>query len=172
MFAAAHRLRRVGLAFDFGSPLQVFSPQQPCKMRVVSSALLSVCLLSSRVFADLRSTVYAATIARSGSASNCTAVSSLFTPDGSYESPVGSGSVTGAVAIAAACENWNALIDHASGNGWCACTEDIVHLLPTINTYNPPLARLQILALFSAPQMKLRSRYRSALSAKVAAKST
>ena len=90
---------------------------------------LSVALLSTRALADLRSTVYAATIARSGSASNCSLFSSLFTPDGAYESPVGSGLVVGPTAIAAACEDWNALINQTCGNGWCEC--------PTRDTERP-----------------------------------
>ena len=67
--------------------------------------------------ADMRSAVFAAVVARSGQTSNCSLFSSMFAPDGVYESPVGSGWKVGPAAIEADCEAWNALIG-PQGNGW------------------------------------------------------
>ena len=67
--------------------------------------------------ADMRSAVFAAVVARSGETSNCSLFSSMFAPDGVYESPVGSGWKVGPAAIEADCEAWNALIG-PQGNGW------------------------------------------------------
>ena len=84
------------------------------KSSLALTALLG-CLFGTD--ADLRSTIYAAVVARSGLQSNCSAFSSLFTPGGQYESPVGSGGVVGPAAIARECEAFNSLIG-VDGSGW------------------------------------------------------
>lgn len=67
--------------------------------------------------ADLRSTIYAAVVSRSGLKSDCASFSALFTTDATYESPVGAGGVVGRAAIAQQCEAFNALIG-VDGSGW------------------------------------------------------
>ena len=85
------------------------------------NSLLSICLafllLTNFASADMRSSVFAAIVARSGQISNCSLFSSMFLPDGIYESPVGSGWKIGPAAIQADCEVWNSLIG-PQGNGW------------------------------------------------------
>ena len=71
---------------------------------------LALLCLAHAASADLRSTIYASVVARSGLKSNCSLFASLFTPDGSYESPVGAGGVTGRAAISAECERFNAYV--------------------------------------------------------------
>lgn len=78
-------------------------------------ALLALLLAPAR--GDMRSSVFAAVVARSGQSSDCAAFSSLFAADASYESPVGAGAVRGPAAIAAQCEAWNELVNPATGNG-------------------------------------------------------
>jgi hypothetical protein len=67
--------------------------------------------------ADMRSSVFAAVVARSGVASDCSAFANLFTADALYESPVGAGAVRGPTAIVTECEAWNKLVNPATGNG-------------------------------------------------------
>jgi hypothetical protein len=74
-------------------------------------------LLTQTASADMRSSVFAAIVARSGQVSNCSLFASMFTPDGVYESPVGSGWIIGPSAIEANCNVWNTLIG-PQGNGW------------------------------------------------------
>ena len=88
--------------------------------------------------ADMRSTVFAAIIARSGETSNCSLFSSMFAADGVYESPVGSGWKVGPAAVAADCEMWNSLIG-PEGNGWCEETSPPRRVSPA-----PPLAHRRI----------------------------
>ena len=73
--------------------------------------------LLSHASADLRSTIYAAVVARSGLQSDCIAFSSLFSANAVYESPVGAGAVVGPDAIRTACDAFNSLIGSA-GSGW------------------------------------------------------
>ena len=68
--------------------------------------------------ADLRSTVYASVVARSGLKSNCSAFAALFADGATYEMPVGAPPAVGRPAIVAACEEFNTDVVGAAGSGW------------------------------------------------------
>ena len=99
---------------------------------------LALLACAAAAAADMRSTVFAAIIARSGETSNCSLFSSMFAADGVYESPVGSGWKVGPAAVAADCEAWNSLIG-PEGNGWCEETSPPRRVSPA-----PPLAHRRI----------------------------
>lgn len=85
--------------------------------RSISAVTLALFLTSQTASADMRSSVFAAIVSRSGEVSNCSLFSSMFTADGVYESPVGSGWKVGPAAIESDCNVWNSLIG-PQGNGW------------------------------------------------------
>jgi len=80
-------------------------------LRVSVLAAFAVC----GALADLRSLIYSAIESRSGAPANCSAFAAMFTAQGVYESPVGSGPVVGPAAIRATCHTWNANIDPVLG---------------------------------------------------------
>lgn len=80
-------------------------------LRVSVLAAFAVC----GALADLRSLIYSAIESRSGAPANCSAFAALFSAQGVFESPVGSGPVVGPAAIRATCDTWNANIDPVLG---------------------------------------------------------
>lgn len=85
---------------------------------LLGTFLVSVSLIELQtVNADMRSMVYQAAVSRSGLKSNCTLFSSLFSPSGIYESPVGADVAVGPTAIFNQCETFNSLIG-SQGSGW------------------------------------------------------
>jgi len=67
--------------------------------------------------ASMRSTIYAAMVARSGVASDCQTFASLFSSEAVYSSPVGSQPARGPDEIFSQCQAWNSLLG-PQGNGW------------------------------------------------------